>query len=166
MVKILKNEGFTLIEVLVVISIIVIASAFSGFINLDSYRGYSFRSERNTLVSALQHARAQAIANICHGTSCNDGRSQGVAIRPDDNGSSYVIFQSGAISQEYAQRDSDFDVFLESSKNIVTGGSISGVVFTQLSGNVANPGNIILTDNAGHTSTISINSEGQILWTN
>ena len=166
MAKTLKNRGFTLIEIVIVISIIIIASAFSGFINLDSYRGYSFRSERDTLVSGLQHARAQAIANVCRGVSCNDGRSQGVAIRPDDSGSSYVIFQSGSTSPEYAQRDSDFDVFLESSKNIVTGGSINEVVFAQLSGNVLNPGSIVLTDNAGNSSTIFINSEGQILWTN
>jgi prepilin-type N-terminal cleavage/methylation domain-containing protein len=164
--KLKKNGGFTLVEMLVVMSLIIAAISLGLFFDFSSFYGYYFHGDRDALITALQHARSEAIANVCRGTSCLDGRPHGVAIRPSDNPNSYVIFQSGAGSSDYANRDDEFDVILDSDPTITISGSITEVVFTQLSGNVDTPGNFVLTDATGRTSTIDINSEGQISWTN
>lgn len=146
--------GFTLIEIMVVIGLVSVVLGFGFFFDLDNLRFNSFRGDRDTLVSTLQHTRAEAMANICRGL-CTDGKPHGVKIFPDK----FVIFQG----EDYSSRDTDFDIFLEASSSVVHDGT-DEVVFTQLSGK-ADPGEIIFTSEA-HTSTITINSEGQIIWTN
>lgn len=154
-----SDEGFTLIEVIVVLTLITLIGGFGLYFGFNNFRADSFRSERDILASALEHARAQALANICHGYSmvCDSGNPFGVKVLDDK----FIIFEGATYNP-----DSELNVNLEASKAITHAG-MSEVVFEQLTGNVSSPGDIILTDSTtGKTSTISINSEGQILWSN
>ncbi len=153
------DRGFTLIEVIVVLTLITLIGGFGIYFGFNNFRADSFRSDRDIFVSALQHARSEAVANICHGDSsvCDGGNPFGVKILDDK----FIIFEGATYDP-----DSELNVKLEANKAITHAG-ISEVIFEPLTGDVSSTGNIILTDpTTGKTSTISINSEGQILWTN
>jgi len=148
--------GFTLIEIMTVIGLFTIIAGVGMFFDFDNFRAYSFHSERDTLISTLQHARAEAVSSICRGP-CDEGKPHGVKIL--DN--KFIIFQG----TDYVSADRDYDAIMDANPNMLHGG-LPEVVFEQLSGDVDTPGDITLTDNySGRKSTISINSEGQILWT-
>ena len=161
------NTGFSVIEVITVVSLIAIIAGSALVINMDSFRGNNFLNVRDTLVSSLQHARAESINNICVGTvsvPCTEGKPHGVHIEKDINGFviSYVIFQ-GTI---YSSSD-PINVAVDVSKNISKGVSVTGatdVYFEQLSGNTA-PTSITVSDGL-KSSIVNLASEGQIFWTN
>ena len=153
----IKSRGFTLIEAVVVIALIIIISGATIYFNIDGYRGYLFRSDRDTLISALHHARSEAIANICRGSSCVSGVPHGVKIESDR----YIIFQG----EDFSSADHSFDIEMDINPN--TTFSTNGgdeVVFSRLSADVLTPIEITMTENSGRTSTISVSSEGQIKW--
>lgn len=157
-----NNRGFTIIEMLIVVGLISIIGGLGLYLGFDSLRGYSFRSDRDVLVSTLQHARAEAIANVCRGDSsvCSDGKPHGVKILSDK----FVIFQGTS----YATRDSAYDADIDFNHSTIfpSDGSLTEAVFNRLSGDVDTPGFITLNDSGTHESKIEINSEGQILWSN
>lgn len=150
--------GFTILEILVVIGLLSVISSFALIVGMDSYRSYSFRADRDTLVSLLQRARSQSVNNLCIGSgSCTGGRPHGLAIFPD----SYVLFQGSS----YALRDTAADERIPASTAILRTG-LSEVVFAQLSGSAAPSGDITLKGGNGQISTTTISSVGQIVWTN
>lgn len=153
------QSGFTLIEMLVVMGILTMLGSLALFVNLDTYYGFMFRSERDTLISTLQKARSQSMNNICLGAGCVDGKPHGVHVKKGE----YTIFQGGS----YAARDTAVDEIIFSQNNAIELSTTSlEVVFGQLSGDIASVQEIGLFDNAGHHSTTSINTEGRISWTN
>jgi prepilin-type N-terminal cleavage/methylation domain-containing protein len=152
-----RRKGFTAIEVIIVLSLAVIIGGTFLIVGMDSFRANAFHSDRHILISSLQRARAQAMNNICLGTNCIDSKPHGVKILTN----SYVIFQG----QSYLSRDTALDHVLESSPLVAQGG-LDEIVFTQLSGTTSAIGDITLVDAAGHNSTVSINAEGRISWTN
>ena len=58
-----SDKGFTFIEILVVIAILGTLFAIGLLMSMEAYRGYSRRSDRDILVSALERARSSALAN-------------------------------------------------------------------------------------------------------
>lgn len=163
--RISTPRGFTLIELVIVVGLLAIIGSFTLVLSFNSYKGYLYRTDRDVLVAALQHARALAIGNVCSGTTtnCTDGRAHGVAIRPVDHPESYVIFQGPS----YANRDQAVDSELDSAPTTVFPGGtdLSEVVFKQLSGSATTSGTITMTDDAGRSSVITIGPDGQISWT-
>lgn len=152
--------GFTLLEVLVVIGIMTMLGGFALIVSMDVYRGFAFRTERDMLVSVLYKARNQSMSNVCLGAGCIDGSPHGVYVSTGQ----YVIFQGTS----YATRDTAVDEVIVASNAAasIAPHSLSEVVFTQLSGIASPVGTIGLIDTAGHVSTTTINSEGQISWSN
>lgn len=154
-----KSGGFTLIEALVVMGILSMLGGLGLFLNLDTYRSLMFRSERDTLISAILKARSQSMNNMCIGTGCTDGKAHGVYVTKGK----YVIFQG----QSYATRDTSVDEAIYAQNDTVGFSSPSyEVVFAQLSGSVTTPLDIGFNDGAVHYSTTSINTEGRVSWTN
>ena len=147
--------GFTFIELLTVLGIVAITCGFALFVSIDTFHGTNFRSDRSVLAAILQRARAQAMNNICVGI-CTDGKPHGVHI----DSRHYVLFQGDT----YDYNDPQNAVF-EASPGTSHAG-MSDIVFSQLSATTSTVGNITLTDQEGHSSTITIGSEGQIAWTN
>ncbi len=154
-----KNTGFTLIEILVVISIFATLGTISLIVSLDTYRGYMFRNERDLIIVSLTKARNQSMNNICIG-ACTAGKPHGVEFLPDK----LVVFQG----VNYAARDVSVDEIIPRQYNNLSSipGSPSEVEFAQLSGDVAAPGWIAITDGKAHVSTTTISAEGRITWTN
>lgn len=155
-------RGFTLIELLIVVGILAIIGSFSLVFSLDSYRGYTFRNDRDLLVATLQRARNQAINNVCFGLLCSEGKSHGVHI----NGTQFVVFQTDT---DYGGRDILVDELIEATggETAVTGAT--DIVFERLSGKATvNPvgETLVVRDSSGHVSTIEFNSQGQIRWSN
>jgi prepilin-type N-terminal cleavage/methylation domain-containing protein len=155
------NPGFTIIEIIVVLALITLVGGIGLYFGFDSLRNFSFHSDRDNLIGVLQHARSLAISNICKGTDCEEGKPYGVSIKPEEYSSSYVIFQG----KSYEERDEEYDIAIEMKSSTKHEGT-SEVTFEQLSGNVSLIGEMIITDEKGNTSIISINKEGQIKWTN
>jgi prepilin-type N-terminal cleavage/methylation domain-containing protein len=159
--KILRaKSGFTLVEVLVVMGMVALVASLGLFVSMDSYRSSNFRGERSALINDLYKARSQALNNVCLGT-CGGGAPHGVHFESGK----YTIFQG----ESFLLRNPLFDEVTNTDNDI----SISGptdIIFSQLAGNVTvtptGTWNILLTDNGTNLSTISLNSEGQLKWTN
>ncbi len=142
-------SGFTLIEILVVIGILVILSSLGLLVSLDFYRSYAFNSERDLAVAALQKARSQSLANI-------NQAAHGVKIISSGK---YVIFEGDSYS---AGSSSNLD--LPADPSITASGS-GEIVFEQISGRaVGGQKQFILSDPKGRTAQITINPEGGIEW--
>lgn len=154
--SIITNSGFSIIEILVVLGIFCIAIGCTVFFTSDSLRQYSYYSSRDTLISLLQHARAQSLANVCVGTDCAQAQAHGVALEAER----FVLFQGA----DFETRDISQDVVVEASPRATSSG-MSVVIFAASSGDVSSPGTILYADSEGHESEITIGSEGQISWT-
>jgi prepilin-type N-terminal cleavage/methylation domain-containing protein len=158
-----NGAGFTLIELLVVIGLLSVIGSFTVFLGLDAYRGNSFHGERDLLLTALYRARAESINNICVGPAsgtgaCTDGVAHGVHITDEQ----FIIFQGNS----YNATDPYNEVIQRQSFNVDITPPTHDPVFAQLSAQVAQPGDIIFSDDGTRTSTITVGSEGQITWTN
>ena len=142
------SNGFTLIEILVVLAIVASVLGLGLFMSMDVYRGFSFRSERDVVVSVLQKARSRAINNY-HQTSW------GVCyVTPN-----YIMFR-GTICTSGASTN---ETIPAGGGVVVTGLSApGGVVFSQLAGNTT--ATIITITQNGKISTTTVNYEGTIIW--
>lgn len=144
----LKLRGFTIIEILIVMFLFALLSGTTLVFGTNYYREYNFYSEENLLISLLQKARSQAQNNI-------NQKPHGIFF--DKISGNYVLFQG----VNYEHRDSDWDLVTQPNANFTMDG-LDEVVFSQLSGNVEIPGDIILDNHKGSKITIKLNSEGQI----
>ncbi len=143
-----KPRGFTVIEILVVIFLLAILSGMTLVFSTSYYREYNFYGEEKMLIGLLQKARSQALSNI-------NQKPHGIFF--DKTNNSYVLFQGN----DYADRDSGMDFsFRQNGSFSLTG--LDQVIFSQLSGDSASTGDIILDDHVRPKITISINQEGRI----
>ena len=164
-----RQSGFTLIEILVVLTIFIFIAGSAMFVSMDSYRGFSLRGERDTVISVLQKARSQSISNICLGAcSANDGQKHGVHF--DIAGKKYVIFQTTNNFTSGRDASVDQEVPISGGGINFTPGTLSDIIFDQLTGQAKDQTGaacvptscfVTLTQGTNH-DTIQINSEGQI----
>ncbi len=136
-------HGFSLIEVLVVISIFTTLATLAMYVSFSSIGRTSLKSETNDLVLLLTKARSNAMSTI-------DARSWGVCVL----GTSLVLFSGSS----YATRSHEESLAAHSTiAGMDCGG---GIVFAQLSGNTIDTN--ITVSLGGKATTISINHEGRI----
>lgn len=134
-----------MIEMTISIGILIIIMGLGLFLSMDFYKSYAFLTERNMIISILQRARSNAMANI-------NEKPHGVYFEPNR----YILFEG----ENYAVHTSA--VSFESSSAISHSG-LSEVVFEQLSGRAnVSGGDLILRDNIRPDIIISINYEGRI----
>jgi prepilin-type N-terminal cleavage/methylation domain-containing protein len=138
-----KNQsGFTMLEVLVVLSIFGALIMMGLFFDFTFYRGTAFSTDVDAFASILQRARAKAINNI-------NESNHGVYIDADN----YELFEGDsyatAIDTQSISRSSEISF------------SHTEFVFSQLSGDSNFEGDIIITG-FGKTAVISMNNEGLI----
>lgn len=147
------QKGFTMIEILVAIGILAIIFAIGLLMNMDLYRGYSRRSERDTLVSVLERARSRAMANVNQHAwgACFDRANHNYIIF---NGASYSGIPSDTLSGNPSVAITPATTKLECGNG--------GIVFDQLTGDTSAVA-ITMTQGA-ITSNISTNAEGLIIW--
>lgn len=146
-------RGFTLAEVLVVIALVGMTGVFSTLASLDTYGRSSLRAQRQALIASLEHARAEAVNDVCEGSDCDAGADHGVSIQPDR----YVLFQGTS----YAARDPAADETVDASSAFAHTG-LPEVVFASSSGEALQTGAIGIQDASGHALSITIGSLGQI----
>jgi prepilin-type N-terminal cleavage/methylation domain-containing protein len=150
-----KNRGFTLVEMLIVIGMIAMLGSVMLFIDLNSYRGDSFRAERSQVVTLLGQARIDALNNVSE-------EPHGLALYPADAPGSYVLFAGTSYA---ASAVSTRQPYKSAYKINIGAGSPSEVVFEQLSGNSNFSGTITLQDpNRDFSYDITLNHEGGISW--
>ncbi|MEN9614113.1 MAG: hypothetical protein RLZZ347_420 [Candidatus Parcubacteria bacterium] len=149
------QRGFTITEMLIVVGIITMFIGVSLFVDMNQFRGDAFRTERTTIITLLQTARANAMNNV-------NQTSHGVALFPANHPNSYVLFQGVS----YATADPTMLDVMDAQYGITfSTSSPKEIVFTQLSGNANYAGNITLNDpQRGMSLPISVNYEGRISW--
>jgi prepilin-type N-terminal cleavage/methylation domain-containing protein len=158
--KNLHRKGFTLVEILITIGLLVMIASLGLFISFDFYKGYSFRSERSTIVSVLQKARSQSMDNI------NEKRH---GVHFQGNPLKYVIFECEGCTSYSGSNSMDNPVDAAYSISVTNPSLPFDVVFDQLTGDCVssncstNPLSINISD-SGKQYTISVNNQGRIDW--
>lgn len=155
-------HGFTLIETLVFLGLLGIIASIGLMGSMESYKGYSFRNDRDLLVSVLHKARNRSINNVCLGAGCTGGRAHGVHVQAGQ----FIIFQGTS----YAARDMAVDEVVSMGSETTQISGATDVMFSNHSGFSttlpAGVWDITITDPSGHSSIVTINTEGRITWTN
>lgn len=156
-----KKQGLTLIEVLISIALLSLIGGFSLYFSMDDTRAYSFRDDRDRVVSALQRARAQSMHGVCRAEDCTAPAPHGVY----RTGNTIVLFEGAS----YATRSEAFDEIVELRSDNLTLTGAEEIMFAPLSGRVtttpSDVWSIEITDGLGRGSTITTNAEGRIFWT-
>jgi Tfp pilus assembly protein PilE len=148
--KISTAKGFTLVEIVVALGILMMLFSVGLLMSMDAFRGYTFRSERETVVSILIRARSRSLANY-------DASSWGVCYRAPQ----YVLFK-GTTCATPATTDEVYDANPAVAADSNFAATFPTIAFTQVSGQSAG-GTISITE-AGRSSSIIINHEGTINW--
>lgn len=149
-------KGFTLMEVIVTISLISILLSLGLILSMDVFRGTVFRSTRQVLVSSLTTARGRAVSNLYQST-------HGVCYLAPN----FVIFRGTSYSATSPYNETiegNPAVTLSSAGNFFTCGSGAGIVFSQLAATTSNTGMITVTESGHADETVSVNGLGTILW--
>lgn len=152
MVKMKCDSGFTLIEALVVLSLVSILASLTLFFDMSNYRAESLHNEERLLMSTLERARTNAQNNVHE-------RAHGVALHPNGN-ATYVSFEGNSLAEsELHTRE------ILPSAFTLGPSTPQEIVFAQLSGDVASGGEVVLVDSLRNASTsFFINHEGNIGW--
>ncbi len=153
------ENGFSIIEMMVVIGILMMIFGFGLAVNLNFYQSYIFRSEQSILVSTLERARSHAMSNLY-------ATSWGVCYL----GGNYIIF-----SEKTGCTNSSANESAPANQNIASTSDFAHlvhfpvIVWTQLTGTTSTNGaptintTIVMKDGT-KTATTTINFEGRIDW--
>ncbi|MDE2399788.1 MAG: prepilin-type N-terminal cleavage/methylation domain-containing protein [Patescibacteria group bacterium] len=142
------QKGFTLIEILVVIAILIVVISFGMLVDFSSFTSSTFQGEEAKIVSVLERARSHAMANMFNTTSgvCYDATTH-----------SYVIFQGSVCTSTGSE-------LIPANTNIAENPSTTfpTFVFSRLTGNTT--GGIIHITDGSKSADITLNNEGTINW--
>lgn len=151
-----KGAGFTLVEILIAVAILLILLAMGLFLSLDLLKSRLFAADEDMFVSILHRARSRSLSNVNqheHGVKLASG--------------SFILFQGPGPNLTYATRVASRDEqFSINQTLVVSWPAPSEVVFDQLTGQVHSSfltGNITMTG-PQKTATVSFNPEGRIDW--
>ena len=140
-----KVRGFTLVELMMVIAILVLLIVVSLPLAINFYKTRQLDVYEQGFVQALRRAQLKAM-------SVEADSSFGVYIGSDQ----YVLFRGNS----YLARDVAYDEVFDLPDNLLVQG-LSEIVFNKLRGIPSNTGDITLTIN-NQTETININEMGRI----
>ena len=142
------QDGFTLLEVLLSITLIAILAAIS----VPFYQSFQVRNDldiaTNTVVQALRQAQTLSQA-------VDQDISWGVKIQIG----SIILFKG----PNYISRDSSYDEIYDISSGIASSG-LDEIVFAKFTGEPPMTGTTILTSSGGEIRNITINSKGMITY--
>ena len=140
------KRGFTLMEVLISMGILVILLGVSTPFVLHFYRRYILDSERGALLTLMRRARTMSMA----GTGSSD---HGVHIASDQ----FTLFEGSSYAMRNQSKDQTF-----SYNDIVVITGQSDILFKYLSGESSSTS--FRLDNGNKQSSIYVNTEGRIDW--
>ncbi len=140
------SAGFTLLEIVISISVLVIVASIS----VPIYQ--SFRARNDINIAGMEIAQSVRRAEILSQAVDGD-TSWGVGVQMG----SITLFKGTS----YADRDVDFDEVFEMPTNITPSG-LSEIVFAKFTGLPEVSGTFILTLAGGETRSIIINEKGMV----
>ncbi len=143
----LPKAGFTLIEIVIVMAIVMFIGTIGVIVSANSYQRYLFHSDLDTAVALVSKARSSAMHSIGE-------MSHGVYFGDPDN---FILFRG----ESYASRVISFDLPVERSKATTASGT-SEVIFNPPSGESTNM--VLTLSNGVQSFNITINDEGGIDW--
>jgi Tfp pilus assembly protein FimT len=141
-----NKEGFTVLEIILIIGILGIIFAIGLPVTFDFYQNYQLQAEQNKFISLLEIARNSAMINL-------NQSSHGVYWDNDN----LIIFEGN----DFATRNQNQDQNFPRTKAI----SISGtneITFGAISGQTAS--SVFVFNNGDKSSNVYVNQEGQINW--
>jgi prepilin-type N-terminal cleavage/methylation domain-containing protein len=147
-------RGFTLMEVLVVTSIFSFLLGLGLLMSMDVFRGTTFRSTRQILLSALTTARGRALANMLQSP-------YGVCYQAPD----FVIFRGKTYADGVTEDTipGNPSVTVSGGYFNCTGPEAVGIVFSQVAATTT--GGTLIVEEEGHPdASITVNSEGALIW--
>lgn len=154
--KLKINSGFTLIEILIAVGVLLILLALGLFLSFDFYKSGLFTADEDMFVSILHRARSRSLSNVNqyeHGVKLASG--------------SFILFQGPGPNLTYATRIASRDEQFSMNQTLAVSWPAPGeVVFDQITGQVHSSfltGNITITG-LQKTATVSFNPEGRIDW--
>ena len=149
-----KEKGFTLIEIIIVVSIFILITGVALTTNFDSFNS-SLTNEQEKIVTYLYTARSESMNNVCLGDDCTESKEHGIHFETH----SYTLFQGDTYSESDIQNE-----YVKLNPQYSMSGP-SDIIFATSSGNAhatpENTWNVVLS-NGTTQRTITIGSEGDI----
>ncbi|MEK7151155.1 MAG: prepilin-type N-terminal cleavage/methylation domain-containing protein, partial [Patescibacteria group bacterium] len=121
-------SGFSLIELMIGLGLLVFIMSLGLFLSMDVYRSYAFKSEQETILNVLHRARMRSLSNI-------NQTSHGVHFQADR----YVLFE-GPVFISANPTNEEF----AASSAVAHSPTSLDIVFNQLTGNSSYAGSVLL----------------------
>lgn len=141
-----KTVGFTLLEGLLVVGILLVIFAAGLPVAVNFYQAYQFDSEYELMFSLLEQARNQAMANV-------NEANHGLSI----NNVNFVLFQGASFAARDTSKDKSFP-----RNNTVTISTPTELVFAALDGTVASTTFTLTNASDTKTRNLYVNPEGLV----
>lgn len=142
-----RKRGFTLIEVLLVIAIVLVVGFFSAAFPIDFMSRMSVRDAQSGISAVLRKAQMYALS----------GREKSAWGAHYDSGTATVVLFSGS---SYSNRNNDLDEIIEINENIFVS-DFDDVIF-QSPGGVPDGARTITLSRDTETAHVSLNAEGAL----
>jgi prepilin-type N-terminal cleavage/methylation domain-containing protein len=147
------QSGFTLIEVIVTVSIIAIASSAATFDWIVFARNRQAQEEAESLGAFVRNAREAARAGM-------DSSGAGIYFPPD--GMSYVFYQG----PDYSSRNAGSDILVESLTGSITNNFPGGVLSFEKGSGLPSASGTIGVSKGTSRFVLDINAQGAITTAN
>ena len=142
-----KGEGFTILEVSIVIGLFAILITLGLLLSMDVWHGSSFQSEQDIVLSLLYKARSRAVSNI-------NESNHGLYI--DELNQQYILFEGPDYASAVATTSFDMGNGLDFSPDSPE------IVFIARTG-ITDDESFTMSGQ-GKSRTFDINPEGGITW--
>ena len=142
-----QGEGYTILEVSIAICLFAMLIALGLLLSMDVWRGSSFQSEQDIILSLMYKARSRAVSNI-------NEHNHGLYINED--GKQYILFEGPDYASAVATTSFDMGNGLDFSPDSPE------IVFTARTG-ITDDESFTMSGQ-GKSRTFDINPEGGITW--
>jgi prepilin-type N-terminal cleavage/methylation domain-containing protein len=152
-----SQNGFTLLELLIIIAIVAVIGVVSFSYSFGSRRGQALRSATRSVVAVLRDTQTRAVGQEA-------GVSWGVRFSNPSGGGfdqyevfTGAVYDADTVMQVYSFRSTGVAFSSPAS------GAVTDVVFSPLSGRVTSPVFVVLTiSGESATGEVSVNALGQV----
>jgi len=160
MEKLKSRRGFTLLELMIVVGIVIITTSAVLVLQGSFLTNTYLDSKTNEVAQTLKLAQMRSITQF-------NSKQWGVYFDEDLSGNNdkFVLFAGTS----YATRDASFDIVTDlpdslALSNINLNGGGKEVIFTKVTGVTVNNGTVTLSDknDISHTNIVTINAKGLI----
>lgn len=142
-----NRQGFTFIEMMVVIAILAVVVFIAVGVGAGGFTKNQIRTEADSLVSILRLAQSRTVSR-------HQENVWGVHITSSD----YTLF----IGDDYTTRDASFDEYHTFPGGIAASG-LTDVIFEFRTGETLNVGDVVLSNaDTGDSITINVNANGRV----